>query len=1032
MLSLPKLVAQVLQPQRLSGGVRVMVLFASVGAGAEVPTARLQGQVGLSSPPAAWFSRAWRSEDGLAGNTVVGIGQAPDGFLWVATESGLVRFDGVRFHEIASLRDPALAFLVDRHARLWLAKATTSGGGEVLCWDADMRRVFDSNDGLSNRGADALVEDHVGTVWMSAGNSVCRIKDGRCTAFSSENGVPSGRGKTLLTCDGRGRLWLARRNQVGVYLDGRFSTLLTLNDPCGALHGARSGGVWIGAGQRLLKCSSEGELQDFGGLAAGRAGVESTAIYEDHVGRLWVGTKGAGLLLWNSGGFDEVALANREVLCLAEDRENSLWVGTRGGGLVRVRPCAFEFQAQSSERAAEGVRSVCQDTGGTMWAVTQRGRLARKEGPLWRVLSAEDGWPEATATCVTAAPEGGVWVGTQSDGLRWWHQGKVRAIGTQDGLASKSLTALMTTPSGDVWLGTVSSNAVQRLRGGHLQTFMLRQEYGHFGSLAVDASGDVWAATIGGLLARVSHQTLADQTYNTLRTHHPIASLCTLPDGSLWIGYRGLGIGRLKNGRFTRFGTEQGLWDEYIFHTVADGAGRLWFTANRGVFSVSEKEFEAVAEGRQSRVRSVVYGQDEGLPALQAGSGFWPGAVRSADGRLWIPTFSGLLVVDPSRLTENLEPPPVVIERAVVDGQVIAAYGLSQEPAVPGTPVRLDLRQPKTPLRLAPGPRQVELEYTGLSFVSPRNVTFKYRLQGLDSDWVEAGSRRVAYFNHLPPGKYRFEVVACNNDGVWSREAAGLSFAVLPHVWQTVWFRLVSLATATAGLVGTGWGIARRRARRRLAKMEQAAAIERERARIARDMHDEFGSRLTAIANLGELAQSHSASPADANSQLGSITRQVRELINTVDEVVWTVSPDNDTLPSLVAFLSDYTERFVAASGIRHRLELDPDYPPRAVTAETRHNVLLATKEALNNAVRHAAPETIRLKLHVQNECLEVVICDNGRGFEAKQAGSAGHGLGNLIERMRQIQGRAEILSVPGQGTVVTLSVPLAGSVGKT
>jgi signal transduction histidine kinase len=554
---------------------------------------------------------------------------------------------------------------------------------------------------------------------------------------------------------------------------------------------------------------------------------------------------------------------------------------------------------------------------------------------------------------------------------------------------------------------------------------LLPQEYGHFGSLAVDASGGLWAATVGGILARVNQEGMVDQTSATLRTHHPISSLCTSPDESLWIGYRGLGVGRFLGGRFVRFGTEHGLWDDYVLHVLADGAGRIWFAANRGVFSVTEKEFAAVAAGRQSRVHSVVYGEDEGVPALQASSGYWPGAMRSVDGRLWMPTFSGLLVVDPSQLTENPEPPPVVIERAVVDGQVVAAYGASQEPAMPPTATPLDLRQTKTPVRLAPGPRLVELEYVGLSYVSPRNVAFKYRLQGLDPEWVEAGPRRVAYFNHLPPGDYRFEVMAGNKDGVWSRTAAGLTFTVLPHIWETVWFRLAGLAAGTVGLVGTGWGMARRRARRRLAGMEQAAVIEHERARIARDMHDEFGSRLTAIANLGELAQNPNASPTDVKSQLGSITRQVRELINTMDEVVWTVSPENDSLPSLAAFLSDYTERFVGASGIRHRLELDPDYPPVPVTAETRHNVLLATKEALHNAVRHGTPETIRLKLSVHDGVLDVVISDDGRGFEIGQARTKGHGLGNLVERMKQIQGQATIRSVPGKGTVVTLSAPL-------
>jgi signal transduction histidine kinase/ligand-binding sensor domain-containing protein len=1025
-------VAPLLPVCRVTGVVSLMALAVAVAAGAVAPPSRVPGDGEPLPAPAAWFSRAWRAEDGLAGNTVVGIGQTPDGFLWVATESGLVRFDGIRFYEISVLRDPALAFLADHRGRLWLGKATAPGGGEVVCWDADGRRVLGANDESPILGADAFVEDPKGVVWWSTRDSVGRIEDGRSTVFSTEDGVPAGIGKTRLACDGRGQLWLAHRNQVAVYREGRFRTLLNLDEPCDALHGAKSGGVWIAAGRRLLKYTGEGEPQVLGEFAAGRVNAEATVLYEDREGRLWMGTKGAGLLLYDGAEFHEVAQVNREILCLTEDQEGSLWVGTRGGGLVRVRPRAFELQTLNLDGSTEGFRSVCQDAGGTMWAVTQSGRLARKEGPLWHVLSAEDGWSESAATCVTAAPEGGIWVGMQSNGLRGWRDGKVRVLETQDGLASKSLTGLLTTPAGEVWLATVSSNAVQRLRGGRLQTFMLPQAYGHFGSLAVDAAGDVWAATVGGLLARVRDDALADQTANTLRAHHPINSLCATPDGSLWIGYRGLGVGQLLRGRFTRFGTEQGLWDDYMLQIVADRTGRLWFAANRGLFSVTKQEFQAVAEGRRTRVHSVVYGQDEGVPAFQASSGFCPGAVRSADGRLWISTFSGVLVVDPSQLAENRQPPPVVIERALVDGQVVAAYGPSQEALAAESAAPLDLRRAEGRLRLAPGPRQVELEYAGLSFVSPRNVVFKYRLQGLDPDWVDAGSRRVAYYNHLPPGDYHFEVMACNSDGVWSREAAGLAFTVLPHVWETGWFRLACLAAGTAGLVGAGWTIARRRARRRLAGMEQAAAIEHERARIARDMHDEFGSRLTTIANLGELAQNPGASPTDVQSQLGSITSQVRELINTVDEVVWTVSPENDTLPSVAAFLSDYTERFVGASGIRHRLELDPDYPPLPVTAETRHNLLLATKEALNNAVRHAAPQTIRLKLHVHNGWLEAVISDDGRGFEAGQARAAGHGLGNLVERMKEIQGRAEIRSVPGQGTVVTLWAPLAGNARET
>lgn len=460
---------------------------------------------------------------------------------------------------------------------------------------------------------------------------------------------------------------------MGVYREGTFCTLLTLSEPHTTLSGAKSGGIWIGVGTRVLKYTGEGEPQDLGELAANRPEVKPTVFCEGRRGGLWVGTGKTGLFHYNGSDFDEVDRPSHEILSLAEDREGNLWVGTQGGGLVRVRPRAFELEVLSSGPSSDGMQSVCQDASGTLWAVTLSGRLARKEGPPWRVLSAADGWSGPAATCVTAAPEGGVWVGTEHGGLYCWREGVERLVTSANGLAGNTVTALLTTPSGDVWIGTAVSNAVQRLRAGQFQTFMLPQILGPYGSLAVDAAGRVWAATEGGVLVRVANEALVDETTNTLGAVHPIGSLCATPDGSLWIGYRGRGVGRLKQGHFTRFDQEQGLLDDFINYVLADGRGWLWLAANRGLFCVAEQEFESVAEGRQGRVHSVVYGRDEGLPALQPTTRYWPDALRSADGRLWMSMASGLAVVDPDQLTENRERPPVVIERVMVDGRTAAA-----------------------------------------------------------------------------------------------------------------------------------------------------------------------------------------------------------------------------------------------------------------------------------------------------------------------------------------------------------------------
>jgi len=314
-----------------------------------------------------------------------------------------------------------------------------------------------------------------------------------------------------------------------------------------------------------------------------------------------------------------------------------------------------------------------------------------------------------------------------------------------------------------------------------------------------------------------------------------------------------------------------------------------------------------------------------------------------------------------------------------------------------------------------------------LSFVSPRNVAFKYRLAGLDRDWVEAGARRAAYYTRLPPGHYRFEVMACNNDGVWSQEAAALALTVLPHFWQTGWF-LGGAALAALGAAGeTARRVARHRMRQHREALERMQAVERERIRIAQDMHDDLGSRLTRIAQLGTFTMRDSQSFEEMKSHLGSLTDHIRGLINAMDEVVWTVRPENDSLPNLAAFVSDYTERFLAQTGVSHRLELDPEFPEQPVAAPARHNLLLAVKEALNNAVRHGPPKIIRLKIHARDGWLEVVIADDGHGFDVSQARARGHGLANVAERMTRIQGSAQFASELGKGTTVTLRLPLAG-----
>ena len=1011
----------------LTGVPLLLTLVASAGVRAEEPAAASPAP----STNSAWISRTWQSDDGLPGNTVVGVVQTPDGYLWVATENGLARFDGLRFQEaplgvVAPSGSRTAVLLADSRGRLWLGKETRTLGAAVVCVDAGRSQLFTEDDGLATCPVDGMVEDGEGAVWTTSLSNVCRIHEGRVRSLADEVGL-AGVGPVRLARDVRGRLWFAKVCQVGVCREGRFRPLQTLSEEPKALSSAKSGGVWIGVGTRVLKYTGEGEPQDLGEVAANRPEAKPTVLFEDRQGRLWVGTEKAGLFLYNGSGFDEVAQTSHRILQLTDDREGNLWVGTQGGGLIRVRPRAFELQALGSGPSSEAMRSVCQDASGTLWAVTSSGRLARQEGPRWRVLTAKDGWSNPHATCVTAAPEGGVWVGTLHGGLHGWCAGAERSITPLDGLASGVVSALLTTPSGDVWIGTVSPNTVQRLRAGQFQTYKLPQILGPYGSLAVDASGRVWAATVGGVLARVTDEALVDETPNTLGTILPIGSLCATPDGSLWIGYRGRGVGRLKQGHFIRFDHQQGLPDDFINYILEDGHGKLWLAANRGLFSVAEKEFEAVAEGRQTRLYPVVYGRDEGAPSLLDCTFYWPAVLRGADDRLWMPTASGLAVVDTGPLMENRQPPPVVIERVVMDGRPVAAYEAGEGTEGPNSVAPLELHQPEALLRLPPGVGQIELEYTGLSFLASRNVAFKYRLEGLDEKWVEAGTRRVAYYNHLPPGDYRFKVMACNHDGVWNEEGKSLAITALPHFWQTKWFKLLAIIMGITGLVGIGWGIARRRTRRRIARLEQLRAIDQERTRIARDIHDDLGSNLTRIAWLSDLVLADKILPDKVDDHSRKIGGYARQMVTSLDEIVWAVNPRNDTLQSLAQYITHMAYEYLSSTSVNCRLEIPSDLPAAVLPAEIRHDFFLAAKEALHNIIKHASAREARIRLALADGVLTLVIEDDGRGFDvaAPSSGRPGHGLRNLRQRIENHGGRFQCESTAGGGTRLTFTLKL-------
>jgi signal transduction histidine kinase len=505
-----------------------------------------------------------------------------------------------------------------------------------------------------------------------------------------------------------------------------------------------------------------------------------------------------------------------------------------------------------------------------------------------------------------------------------------------------------------------------------------------------------------------------DETPKTSLEGRSVRCLYATPDGCVWIGYAWAGLGRFKDGRFSRITTAQGLYDDSNSQIVADNQGWLWLGSDAGIFKIKEAAVEACAEGQSDRVRCTHYGHDEGLVSLQASFDVAPGAIRSRDGRLWIPMRTALAVIKPDELPENREPPRVLVRRVVVDEQPVALYG----GVMPLQSVAV-LPDPKPILRLGARHHRVEFEFSALNFTAPENVHFRYRLEGFDENWIEVDAQRSEPYPHLSAGDYRFRVAACNSDGVWNEAEFPLVFSVAPFFWQTWWFRGAVILAFTGAVAAFVRYVSFRRLRLQLRQLEQQAALDKERSRIARDLHDDLGGSLTEVSLLLGTTERGLSEKSKVNGNIRQCSSLIQQITKSVDEIIWAINPRNDTLHYLIDYISQFVVEFLHAANIRCRVDLPDRIPNRTLSPEARHNLFLVVKETLNNIARHSRAEEVRLRITATEERLTVSIEDTGQGFERAPDTASADGLRNMRLRMEEIGGEFQVDSRPDAGTRV-------------
>ena len=971
-----------------------------------------------ASPVSTWSMRAWKSEDGLPNNGVSGVAQATNGYLWVATESGVARFDGFRFEDFSRelnqfTHNQAITALITAHDdSLWLATER----GRIINLNSQGAHVF--TNGLSDQLPERMTEDGQGAIWISyRDGSVVRLDRGVATSIKIPDEMPAGR-FTSFTTDNNGQLWYAKGGEVGVYRDGKFTTVVEMKDITATVMHARSGGVWICVRNELYKFGEDQKLQDFGSLGLDvsySSAASPIVLLEDRDSNLWIGISPGGLMCYNGQRLEHIPTSARYVTSLLQDREGNIWAGTGGGGLDRVQRRVVAVEGNAATGAPfERADSVCQDDNGGIWVAARGGVLARKVGDTWEDMMRRS-WPGGGALCVTVDRAGVVWIGTSAKKYVRWQGGSFSPSARPD-VKGQVIHAVLAKRNGDVYFGEERPDVVQRFHNGQLTTLALPADAGIVRALIEDAAGNVWIGTEKGGLWLAIGDNVTEIAPQTDDAFFAIRALYPAEDGSVWIGYGGAGIGRLKDGRITRINTANGLPDNYISQLVEDEHGWFWVGSDRGLFRVQQRDLDAVADGREKQVRAVMHGQEEGSAAVQASFGFWPGALRTADGRIWMPTRNALAVVDPAQIHDDALPSPVLLTQVIVDDKPVAQNGA-------GVPVEgmMDLQQPATHLQLPPQHRRVEFNFTALSLQAPENVRFRYWLEGFDEPRSEPTAAHSVSYSRLPAGTYRFHVTGCNSSGIWNEAGATLSFTVRPFFWQTWWFRFTMLALSVATIVAIVRYVSFRRLRKQLRIMERQAAVDKERARIAQDLHDDLGATMTRMTLLLELASKNGGDPAATANNVREGLDTAREAIKSLDAAVWAVNPRNNTLPELVDYIGQFGMEFLQNAKIKCELDL-PDQPPdRMVSGELRHNLFLVVKEALNNIVRHADATTVALSIQATDRFIAVQIKDDGRGFEHAPQNGLADGLRNMQQRMEEINGRFEIESRPGEGTRIAV-----------
>jgi signal transduction histidine kinase len=966
----------------------------------------------------------WTTDDGLPQNAVNAILQTRDGYLWLATYDGLVRFDGRQFTVFNKSNTKGISsnrfehLFEARHGALW----ATTDDGWLVKYQAGIFTTYTPKEGLPPWAIQQIEEDEAGNFQIVSREGIAKWKEGRFITYPLKDLLPASIGAKWI--NGNKLAWLTEDNFY-LYAHGRLNTYSIQSGlpslKIASVFEDQHRTVWINTWDAGWVRVKDGHLTSYPvKYLSGR----NVSAQEDQKGNIW--------LAWNNGlgQFKDGRLTHYFAspdfvysghTSFYKDREGNLWIGAPKG-LYRVREAAINVFTRQDGLSSDNVYSIYEDRAGQLWFGTWGGgvtkfkkgctaRYWRKEAQYWNLV-----------TTLYEDHDGYMWIGTTRKLFRLspdvWSDCNPRnldgrsAYPDPNGFFDEEVWAIHQDRAGRFWFGT--SKGLIKYEGGSYTRYTTADGLASNDVKAIleDRIGHLWFGTWGGLSHYVDGRFIYYTEQDGLASDH-IRSLYEDAEGFIWIGTYDGGLTRFKDGRFTRYTVKDGLFNNGVFQILEDGRGYFWMSSNRGIYRVKRQELNDFADGKIRSITSVAYGKQDGMLTLECNGGRQPAGWKTRDGRLWFPTAQGAAVVDPSRLEINQQPPPVVIEEFRLDNLVI------------------DFRNG---VEIPHNKDSFEIGYTAPSFIKPEYIKFKYKLEGLDESWIDAGDRRTANYNRIPDGRYRFVVIAANSDGVWNTEGASLSIVIIPPFWRRWWFVTIVVVV----MIATPLLIYRRYSKRRLQRVEKEKAAqevfsrkliesqEAERKRIAGELHDGLGHSLLMIRNWAQVRLSKTQADEGVRKTLTDISETALQSVEEVRRIAHHLRPHLIDDLGLTQAINAMLNNVADSAGLHLACEVEPI--DNLFSEEDEINVYRIVQECLNNIIKHSGATEARVTITKNLQAVVIEIEDNGRGFDVQANGATGLGLKDITERARILGGAQQIDSVPGRGTKITTKLNLPGA----